>query len=86
MTELGVAGTSRAAKSCLDVIELPYMELALFHEHVFEAWLTVMNAELSPLKEGTLDGALRRQRWHNSARECRRLLMTTHQSYDRFHA
>ncbi len=41
-------GTSRAAKSCLDIIELPRMDDTVFFNHVFDAWLEAINAELSP--------------------------------------
>jgi len=41
-------GTLRAAKSCLDVIELPRIDDTVFYNSVFDPWLKAMNAELSP--------------------------------------
>jgi hypothetical protein len=41
-------GTSRAAKSCLDIIELPRVDDTTFFSSVFDPWLKGMNAELSP--------------------------------------
>lgn len=55
--QLTLGSVPRAAKSCLDIIELPRMNMAEFSENVFDTWLKGMNAELSSKLQAKRDRA-----------------------------